>query len=280
MAITTGAVILVTFWISMALPNLYISSAMILVEPQSVDEDLVNAGVRKSDLMDRLSLMTAEILSRARLSQIITEMDLYEDEHEDMQRFEVVDLMRSYVTVEPVMNEMDQSRRNRDFNFNTFRIVFSHENPRIAKEVSQRIANDFINANIDTRTEVTAKSLDFMQDEIDKAAYRHQLAVESGERAVIGVNTFEEDEASAIVVHPDFTSLERHQAGRVAQLREARNDQRVQSHLHDLSNVAASSVNLMPSIISAVKADATLGEISDTLREVWGTFDGGFTLDG
>ena len=167
MAIASGAVILVTFWVSMALPNLYISSAMILVEPQSVDETLVDSGVRKSELSDRLGLMTAEILSRARLSKIITEMSLYEDEHDDMQRFEVVDLMRSFVSVEPVLNEMVEKRRNRDVNFNTFQIVFSHQNPRIAKDVAQRIANDFINANISSRTLITAKSLEFMRDEIE-----------------------------------------------------------------------------------------------------------------
>ncbi len=167
MAIASGAVILVTFWISMALPNLYMSSAMILVEPQSVDENLVDSGVQQSDLSDRLGLMTAEILSRARLSKIITEMDLYVDEHDDMQRFEVVDLMRSFVTVEPVLNELEVQRRNQDVNFNAFRIIFSHEDPRIAKEVTQRIANDFINANITSRTDITAKSLEFMSDEID-----------------------------------------------------------------------------------------------------------------
>jgi len=176
MAIVAGAVILVTFWISMALSNLYVSSATILVEPQSVDENLVDSGVLKSDLSDRLGLMTAQILSRVRLSKIITEMDLYRDEHDDMQRFEVVDLMRSFVTVEPVLNQLKvQQRRNQDVTFNTFRIIFSHEDPRIAREVTQRIANDFINANITSRTEVTAKSLEFMGDEIESLS--GQLAI-------------------------------------------------------------------------------------------------------
>lgn len=175
MAIASGVVILVTFWISMALPNLYQSSAIILVEPQSVDENLVDSGVQQTDLSDRLNLMTAEILSRSRLSQIITELSLYEDEHDDMQRFEVVDLMRSFVSVDPVLNEMEGQRRNQDLNFSTFRIAFSHERPRIAREVAQRIANDFINANITSRTEITAKSLEFMKDEIESLT--GQLAI-------------------------------------------------------------------------------------------------------
>jgi succinoglycan biosynthesis transport protein ExoP len=117
-------------------------------------------------LSDRLGLMTSEILSRSRLSDIITKMDLYEEEHEDMQRFEVVDLMRSYISVEPVFGEMDSQQRGREVKFNTFRIIFSHESPQVAKDVAQRIANDFINANITSRTEITGKSLDFMSDEI------------------------------------------------------------------------------------------------------------------
>ena len=94
-AIIAGIVILGSFWISMALPNLYTSSATILVEPQSVDEELVNSGVRESDLNERLGLMTAEILSRARLSKIIDDVGLYEDESKRLERSEVIDLMRS-----------------------------------------------------------------------------------------------------------------------------------------------------------------------------------------
>ncbi|MCR9098153.1 MAG: Wzz/FepE/Etk N-terminal domain-containing protein [bacterium] len=166
-AIVSGAFILLTFWITMALPNLYTSSAMILVEPQSVDEDLVNSGVRESDLNERLGLMTAEILSRIRLSKIIDDMNLYEEESKDLQRIEVVDLMRSYISVVPVLSELEEGQRRRDVQFNTFRIIFQHEDARVAAAVAQQIANDFINANIEARTDVTKKSLEFMEDEIE-----------------------------------------------------------------------------------------------------------------
>lgn len=165
-AIIAGSVILVTFWIAMALPNLYQSSAMILVEPQSVDEELVNSGVRQSDLNERLGLMTAEILSRTRLSRIIDKFDLYEEESGWMQRLEIVELMRSYITVEPVLSELESDSRRKDLKFNTFRITFRHENKNVAAQVAQEIANSFIDANIKSRTEITAKSLDFMNDEI------------------------------------------------------------------------------------------------------------------
>jgi polysaccharide chain length determinant protein (PEP-CTERM system associated) len=166
-AIVSGAVILVTFWIAMALPNIYTSYALILVEPQSVDKNLVNSGVQGGELAERLGLMTAEILGRARLSRIINELELYEDEHDDMERFEVVELMRSFFSVEPVVTELEERRnRNKEQPFTTFKISFQSDSPTMARDVTQRIANDFINANISRRTEVTAKSLDFMQDEI------------------------------------------------------------------------------------------------------------------
>ena len=174
LAVIAGGVILVTFWVAMALPNLYTSSAMILVEPQSVDEDLVNSGVRQSDLNERLGLMTAEILSRARLSKIITEMKLYENESKELQRQEVVALMRSFVQVVPVLSELEDGQRRKELKFNTFRITFQNEDKTVAAEVAQLIANDFIDANIKSRTDVTGKSLDFMEDEI--ASLTGQLA--------------------------------------------------------------------------------------------------------
>ncbi len=188
MAIISGAITLVTFWIAMALPNLYTSSAMILVEPQSVDEDLVDSGVRESDLNERLGLMTAEILSRIRLSRIIDEMGLYEDESEDMERIEVVELMRSYINVVPVLSELEEGNRRRDVKFNTFRIVFRHENRNTAAAVAQRVANDFIDANIEARTDITSKSLDFMSDEItslsdDLAAVEGNISAVKAESA-------------------------------------------------------------------------------------------------
>ena len=77
MAMVAGAICLATYWIAMALPNEYSSYATILVEPQAVDEGLVSSGVRASDLKERLGIMTAEILSRPRLSRLIDEFDLY-----------------------------------------------------------------------------------------------------------------------------------------------------------------------------------------------------------
>jgi uncharacterized protein involved in exopolysaccharide biosynthesis len=139
---------------------------MILVEPQSVDENLVNSGVRQSDLNERLGIMTAEMLSRSRLSAIIEKFELYRNESGSMQRSEIIELMRSYISVDPVLSELEGGARKKDLVFSTFRITFRHENKYVAAQVAQEIANSFIDANIESRTEITSKSLSFMRDEI------------------------------------------------------------------------------------------------------------------
>jgi len=158
------------YWITMALPNEYQSSATVLVEPQTVDRALVEAGVRESDLSQRLGIMTSQILSRPRLSRIIDDLGLYEDESQDMVRQEIIDLMREKVTVEPVLSEIEAGRgRSRaDLEINTFRIVFNDRNDRLAKLVAERLANDFIEEHIEARVEVSGKSLDFIQGELDR----------------------------------------------------------------------------------------------------------------
>jgi len=119
-----------------------------------------------------------------------------------------------------------------------------------------------------------AKAIDFMQEEIHEAAYRFQMEVESGDRAVVGVNTHVEDEGAAPIELPDYSALELGQIGRLTEMKTARDSEAVRSRLEAIRTIAASTDNLMPPLIDAVKAGVTLGEISDALREQWGTYDG------
>ena len=172
-ALTALLIFLASYWLAMALPNIYTSYATVLVEPQAVAEDLVRAGVQDSDLNERLHLMTAEILSRPRLSRIIDELDLYPQESEYMLRDEVIDLMRSRVSVEPVVPELEQeATRHRELVINEFRIVFDDYNSKVAMGVAQKLANDFIESHIDARVQTSQKSLDFIQGELDRLAQR------------------------------------------------------------------------------------------------------------
>jgi polysaccharide chain length determinant protein (PEP-CTERM system associated) len=157
----------------MALPNEWESYATILVQPQTVSKELVQAGVGETDLTARLGIMTSQILSRPRLSRIIDEFGLYAEESQSLLREQVIDLMREAVRVEPLIPEIEakvQMRRNEDSEISTFRIYYRSEDRKIAAAVAQRLANDFIDEQFKERAEVTAKSLDFMTAELNRLA--------------------------------------------------------------------------------------------------------------
>jgi methylmalonyl-CoA mutase N-terminal domain/subunit len=119
-----------------------------------------------------------------------------------------------------------------------------------------------------------AKAIEYMQNEIQEAAYRFQMEIESGERSVVGVNAYVDEEESPVLGQPDFSALARAQTERLGELKGNRASEPVARALGRLSEAARSSDNLLPPMIEAVKADVTLGEISDALREEWGTYDG------
>ena len=110
----------------------------------------------------------------------------------------------------------------------------------------------------------------FMQAEIEQAAYDYQIALEEQHSIVVGVNRFtQEHEERPILLHVD-PELGRRQAAKLAALRQRRDNLQVQQALTALEQAAAGSENLMPRIIAAVEAYATLGEISDAMRHVFG----------
>jgi len=120
-----------------------------------------------------------------------------------------------------------------------------------------------------------AKAIAYIQDQIQRAAYEHQLDVESGARSVVGVNVYREEEEAPRIHQPDYSKLESDQRAKVQQLRATRDPAALASALAALAAAAKqSSENLLPHIVTAVKAKATLGEVSDTLRAEWGVFRG------
>lgn len=121
-----------------------------------------------------------------------------------------------------------------------------------------------------------SRAVDFMKEEIHQAAYRFQLEIERGERTVVGVNSFQETEAALHMrQQPDYPALEEDQKGRLGALKAGRDPGKLQTALGAVRAAARSDDNLIPPMIDAVKALATLGEISDVLREEWGTYDEG-----
>jgi methylmalonyl-CoA mutase N-terminal domain/subunit len=117
---------------------------------------------------------------------------------------------------------------------------------------------------------VRAIELGYQQREIHESAYRWQRRVDAGEEVVVGVNRFaNENELRPEVLRID-TRLERERVERLARLRSDRDETAVQGALGELEQAARGETNLMPPILTAVEARATLGEISDRLRNVFG----------
>ena len=110
----------------------------------------------------------------------------------------------------------------------------------------------------------------FQQREIQEAAYRVQRAIESGDQVVVGVNRFRDDEVTTPPIHHIDPAGERRQIERVRRVRAERSAPDWEAAMAELGRVAAGEGNLMPSILAAVRAHATVGEISDRLRVGWG----------
>jgi methylmalonyl-CoA mutase N-terminal domain/subunit len=112
----------------------------------------------------------------------------------------------------------------------------------------------------------------FVQGEIQKAAYEYQLAVETKEQIVVGVNDFVAKEERAIPTLRVDPQIEREQMQRVQALRAKRDSGRTNAALAELLRRASAKENLLPAILGAVEAYATVGEISDALRGVFGEY--------
>jgi methylmalonyl-CoA mutase N-terminal domain/subunit len=112
----------------------------------------------------------------------------------------------------------------------------------------------------------------FVQREIQQAAYEYQQGIERGERVVVGVNRYTDEAGAAVPLLRIDPEIERGQVERLRQLRAKRDSARVAVSLARVEEAARSDRNLMPAILDAVKAYATVGEISDALRRVFGEY--------
>jgi methylmalonyl-CoA mutase N-terminal domain/subunit len=113
----------------------------------------------------------------------------------------------------------------------------------------------------------------FVQREIEDAAYKHTAAVESGEKVIVGVNRYQEQEAEPIELHRLDPEAERHQIERTAKVRAERNADEAAKAMAEVRRVAESDANLLPPMRDALRARVTVGEICNELRDVFGTYD-------
>jgi methylmalonyl-CoA mutase N-terminal domain/subunit len=119
---------------------------------------------------------------------------------------------------------------------------------------------------------VAAVEAHYFQEEIAREAYRYQKEIESNERIVVGVNRFSEKEDGEPEILKVDPAIEEKQRERLRELRVTRDNVKVESVLRRLKREAQGNENLLPVLIDCALCEATLGEISDTLREVWGEY--------
>ena len=141
----------------------------------------------------------------------------------------------------------------------------------LTDEIEAR-ATEYIGRIDEMGGSVKAIEAGFIQNEIAQAAYQAQKRIESGEDVVVGVNKFTIDEPPFADVLKVDDSLRQKQIERLARVKRERDDAVVRLSLEAISRAASGSENLMPLILDAVTAYATLGEISDTLRAAWGEY--------
>ncbi len=121
---------------------------------------------------------------------------------------------------------------------------------------------------------VVAIEQGYMQEEIAKAAYQYQKDIESQEKIIVGVNQFTMEEPHQSHLFRVDDSIRTLQMERLNTLRANRNSNEVSLALAEVSRCAKENINLMPAVIAAVECSATLGEIADTLRVIFGEYKG------
>lgn len=114
----------------------------------------------------------------------------------------------------------------------------------------------------------------FMQDEIARSAYAYNKAIEDGSKIIVGVNKFTSAEMNTPPVLKIDDSIRQVQSEKLAKLRARRDNAKVAACLETIKKCALGTDNLMPAVIDAVENYCTLGEISDTLRGIWGEYRG------
>jgi len=137
----------------------------------------------------------------------------------------------------------------------------------------ERRANDYFRKIDEVGGVLVGIEKGFFMKEIADAAYRFQQKLDSGERFFVGLNSFtEEAPGQKIEILKIGGEYEERQRARLAKLRATRNNAAVEKALADLKSGIAAGENTFPLLLEAVKAYATLGEICDALRSVWGAY--------
>jgi methylmalonyl-CoA mutase N-terminal domain/subunit len=119
---------------------------------------------------------------------------------------------------------------------------------------------------------VAAVEQGFVQKQIEESAYRFGQSIESGDRVIVGVNKFQSKDEAKVDLFEVPEATQQRQIDKVKNIKATRDNAKVQAALKNVVEVAKGTANLMPPILEAVKAYATLGEISAALATVFGEY--------
>jgi len=142
---------------------------------------------------------------------------------------------------------------------------------KMTQEIEER-ANDYIRKIDEMGGAVKAIEGGYIQREIAESAYQFQMEVEKEERIIVGVNRFRQEEPPLKDVLRISPEVETYQVEKLKKVKSQRDDEKVRQALARLKEAAQGTENLVPPILEAVRVYATLGEISGTLREVFGEY--------
>lgn len=144
------------------IPNRYTSEATILVVPQQVPSRYVTP-TTETNISDALQAMTQDVLSRARLLELIDQFGLYAKEKQRLAPEEIIELMRGYINISPV----DPSPGRKEIN--AFKISFVAEKAALAQQVTSKLTSFFIQANLKTREDQATNTTNFLQAQLESA---------------------------------------------------------------------------------------------------------------
>ena len=136
----------------------------------------------------------------------------------------------------------------------------------------ERLAWEYINRIDEMGGAVAAIEVGYQMDEIEQAAYDYTKSIDDDQRVIIGVNKFTVENEPEPNVFPIDPSLGVNQVKRLKEYKANRDQAKVAARLEDVKTAAKGTTNILIPMKEALRADATLGEISDALREVFGTF--------
>ncbi|MBN4057028.1 methylmalonyl-CoA mutase [bacterium AH-315-J21] len=145
---------------------------------------------------------------------------------------------------------------------------------KLTSEIIER-AEDLIAIIDEAGGAIAAVESGYFRNEIGRSAYQFQMELESQQRIIVGQNKYVDEQESDTEVMKVDPSLEKSQLKRLAELRQKRDNEKVRQALAELKTVAEGTNNIVPAVIEAVTIYATVGEISDALRETWGEYRAG-----